>query len=131
MRPNEPFQIVQAVRSKIVCPMCQKQFAANAVDLVELINNRGVFATHCSACNASAMLVLNIREFKQRIARREAQVEKVNQSRVSPNDVINIKDFLNSFSGTLDDIAIPDQKINDQNPVAITTQATKPQPETN
>lgn len=116
MRNNDPFQIIQSVRGKIVCPACQQPFGANAIDLVELVGNRGVFATHCNACSCSTMLVMNVREFKQRIARRQSQVEKVNQSRVSPNDVINIKEFLTSFSGTLDTVVEPRTNEPTQNP---------------
>ena len=121
MRTNDPFQILQSVRNKIVCSACQHQFGSNAIELVELVGNRGVFATHCTTCNCSAMLVLNVREFKQRIARRGEQIEKVNQSRVSPNDVIGIKDFLNSFSGTLDTAVDPHTSQPTPNPLLSKT----------
>ena len=44
-------------------------------------------------------MVLNIREFTQRINTREKQVRKVQTSSISPNDVIEMKQFLEAFDG--------------------------------
>lgn len=99
MRHTDLADLAENVRQKLVCPCCQRHFPAGALDVVDVAGNRGVFAAHCPACNTSTMLTIGIREFKQKIARRHELVEKVNNAKVSPADVVDMKSFLTLFDG--------------------------------
>lgn len=92
-------EIVKNVQATLTCSKCQAHFSEQALDVVDIVGNKGVFAAQCVRCNTSMLVTLNIREFKQRIAAREKQVTKVRTSKVTPSDVIEIKNFLGGFDG--------------------------------
>jgi len=99
MRLTDLSEIVKNVQKTLTCPKCQQGFAEHSVDVVDIIGSKGVFAATCAHCNTSTMVVMSVREFKQKIERREKQVGKVLSNRVNPSDVIDMKSFLNAFNG--------------------------------
>lgn len=99
MRLTDLNEIARNVQKSITCPRCQRQFAEDAVDVVDVIGQKGVFAAQCLSCGTSTLLVMGVREFQQRIAQRDKQKEKVKINQVAPGDVIEISSFLSSFTG--------------------------------
>jgi len=99
MRLTDLNEIVKNVQKTLTCPKCQHGFAEHSVDVVDIIGNKGVFAATCTHCNTSTMVVMGVREFKQKIERRDKQVSKVLSNRVNPSDVIDMKGFLDAFNG--------------------------------
>jgi hypothetical protein len=92
-------EIVKNVQDKLVCPNCQQHFAEHAIDVVDVVGSKGVFAAQCTCCNTSVLVTMSVREFKQKIAAREKQVGKVATTKVSPSDVIEMKSVLDGFDG--------------------------------
>lgn len=92
-------EIVRNVQAHLTCPKCQAHYSEDTLDVVDLVGNRGVFAARCTRCNTSTLVTLNVRDFKQKIATREKQIAKVQLAKVSPNDVIEMKNFIQDFNG--------------------------------
>jgi hypothetical protein len=104
MRFTELREIVRNVRENLVCPRCQEHYNEKALDVVDIAGNKGVFAAQCLRCNTTSLITLSVREYKQRIAAREKQVRSLAQSKVSPNDVLDMKTLLNRFDGKFDQL---------------------------
>ncbi len=83
----------------LTCPKCGKGFAGNTVEVVDITGDRGTFAAHCRQCNAATLVTMGIREFRQKIAKRNKQISKIAVNKISPADVVELKDFLNDFNG--------------------------------
>lgn len=114
MRLTDLNEISRNVQKNIVCPRCQRSYAEDAVDVVDVIGQKGVFAAQCLSCGTATLIVMSVREFKQRIAQREKQKEKVQISTVSPADVVEISSFLNAFKGDFDKLLATSEQVDEK-----------------
>lgn len=99
MKLSHLTEIVKNVQRVLTCPKCGKHFADETIDIVDITGDRGLFSAHCIQCNSSTLISMGIREFRQKIAAREKQVRKVTLAKVSPADIIEMKNFLENFDG--------------------------------
>lgn len=99
MKLNRLTEIVKNVQETLKCPKCGTNFAGDTVDIVDITADKGLFSAHCLQCNTSTLVSMSIRDFRQKIAKRDKQVRKVAISKVSPADVVEMKSFLDEFDG--------------------------------
>lgn len=99
MKISHLTEIVKNVQRTLGCPKCGNGFADNSIDVVDITADRGLFSAHCLQCNSSTLVSMNIREFRQKIAKREKQIRKVAVGKVAPADVVEVKNFLEDFDG--------------------------------
>ncbi len=99
MKFNHLREIVKNVQEQLHCPKCGEAFAEHALDVVDIVGSKGIFAAQCLRCNTSILITMSVREYKQKIASREKQIRKVATTKVSPNDVIGMKSTLDDFDG--------------------------------
>ncbi|MFH1546835.1 MAG: hypothetical protein ABIE14_05685 [Patescibacteria group bacterium] len=99
MKLSHLTEIVKNVSRTLTCPKCGKQFAGDTVDVVDITGDRGLFSAHCLHCNSATLVAMSIRDFRQKIAKRERQISKVAIGKISPADVVEMKNFLEDFDG--------------------------------
>lgn len=99
MKLNHLTEIVKNVQKTLTCPKCGKLFAGESVEVVDITGDRGLFSAHCLHCNSATLVSMSVRDFRQKIAQREKQVGKVTIGKVSPADVVEMKNFLEGFNG--------------------------------
>lgn len=99
MKLSHLTEIVKNVATTLTCPKCGKRFAGETVDVVDITGDRGLFSAHCLHCNSATLVAMNIRDFRQKIAKRERQISKVAVGKISPADVVEMKNFLEGFDG--------------------------------
>ena len=99
MKLSHLTEIVKNVSAVLRCPKCGKHFVSDAVDVVDITGDRGLFSGHCLHCNSATLVAMNIREFRQKIAKREKQIAKVAFAKIAPADVVEMKNFLEDFDG--------------------------------
>ncbi|MCF7845858.1 MAG: hypothetical protein K9L85_01340 [Candidatus Peribacteraceae bacterium] len=99
MKLSHLTEIVKNVAAVLKCPKCGKHFVSDAVDVVDITGDRGLFSGHCLHCNSATLVAMNIREFRQKIAKREKQISKVALGKIAPADVVEMKNFLEDFDG--------------------------------
>jgi hypothetical protein len=92
-------EIVKNATASIKCPKCTKGFADNSVEVVDITGDRGLFSGHCRYCNSATLVSMNIKEFRQKIAKRNKQISKIVVNKISPTDVVELKNFLADFDG--------------------------------
>ncbi|MFH0776183.1 MAG: hypothetical protein V1936_01060 [Patescibacteria group bacterium] len=111
MKLSHLTEIVKNVAATLTCPKCGKHFVSDAVDVVDITGDRGLFSGHCLHCNSATLVAMNIREFRQKIAKREKQISKVAFNKIAPADVVEMKNFLEGFDGNFRKILDePDRK---------------------
>jgi len=101
---DEKREIEKNAAREMCCPKCGQGYTDRGFELVEIIGQRGVFAAQCLHCNTSNLITTSVRSFRQRIAERDKQVRKVPIAKVSPTDVVEMKSFLDGFTGDLDEM---------------------------
>ena len=99
MKLNHLTEIVKNVQRTLTCPKCGKHFAEQSIDIVDITGDKGLFSAHCISCNSSTLVSMSVREFRQKINAREKQVRNVAVSKISPADVVEVKNFLDVFDG--------------------------------
>jgi hypothetical protein len=92
-------EIVKNVAAALKCPKCGKGFAGDTVDVVDITGDKGLFSAHCLHCNSATLVAMSVREFRQKISKREKQISKVAIGQISPADVVGLKNFLEDFDG--------------------------------
>jgi len=99
MKLSHLTEIVKNVATSLTCPKCGKGFPCDAVEVIDITGDRGLFSTHCLHCNSATIVAMSTREFRQRIVKREKQISKVAIGKISPADVVGLKNFLGNFDG--------------------------------
>ena len=99
MKLNHLTAIVKNVQATLKCPKCGARFIGEMVDVVDITADRGLFSAHCRQCNSATLVSMNIREFRQKVAKREKQISKIAFTKISPADVVEMKNFLDDFDG--------------------------------
>ena len=99
MKLSHLTEIVKNVAATLTCPKCGKGFAGDTVDVVDITGDKGLFSAHCLHCNSATLVTMSVREFRQKIAKREKQISKVAVRKISPADVVELKSFLDGFDG--------------------------------
>jgi hypothetical protein len=99
MKINQLTEIVNNVAATLTCPKCSKGFAGDTVEVVDITGDRGLFSAHCLHCNSATLVAMSIREFRQKIVKRNKQISKVAIGKIAPADVVELKNFLEDFDG--------------------------------
>ncbi len=110
MRLSHLTEIVKNVAAALTCPKCSKHFTSETVDVVDITGDRGLFSAHCLHCNSATLVAMSIRDFRQKIAKREKQISKVAIGKISPADVVEMKNFLEEFDGDFKKVLEKPQK---------------------
>ena len=99
MKLSHLTEIVKNVSATLTCPKCSKHFVSKSVDIVDITGDRGLFSAHCLHCNSATLVAMSIRDFRQKVAKRDKQISKVAIGKISPADVVEMKNFLEDFDG--------------------------------
>ena len=90
--------IEHAAKESFCCPRCSKK-SSTSVELIDIAGTRGVFALSCSRCGATSVITTNIRGLDNKKRRHKKNITKVNTKKIGPDDVVNMKLFLEKSSG--------------------------------
>lgn len=110
MKLSHLTEIVKNVAATLTCPKCAKCFAGDTVEVVDITGDRGLFSAHCLHCNSATLVAMSVREFRQKISKRERQISKVAAGKICPADVVELKNFLEDFDGDFQKILNKPQK---------------------
>jgi hypothetical protein len=97
--------VVKHLQKTCTCLHCQKKFNLKDIHIVATTNIEGIFETKCKKCGFSTIVnVLLSKEAENEVGEKEiasAEIKKIvnGKEKVSPNDILDIKNFLTHFDG--------------------------------
>ena len=97
---NEIQNAVKHLTKTSQCLNCSKKYEETGIQVLTTTQHEGLFELRCHSCNASTIVTVLMSaesELKDRIKQKTQGVKK--QAKITNNDVLDIKNFLNSFDG--------------------------------
>ena len=97
---NEIQNAVKHLTKTSECLNCSKKYEETDIQVLTTTQHEGLFELRCHECNASTIVTVLMSaesELKNRIEKRPQGVKK--QAKITDNDILDIKNFLNSFDG--------------------------------
>ncbi len=98
---NEIQNAVKHLVQTSKCLNCGKNYEEKNINILTTMQQEGLFELRCHSCNASTIVTVLMTpesELNKKIEHKKHQPVKQN-SEVSGNDILDIKNFLNNFDG--------------------------------
>ncbi len=91
---------IKYLQANCPCINCGKKHRANDINIIASTKIEGLFEVHCSKCQSSSMISVMISKLAESDRpHRNLDLEAKQRQKVSENDILDVKNFLNSFDG--------------------------------
>ena len=101
MNINEIQNAIKHLVKTSECLNCKEKYKESDIQVLTTTQHEGLFELRCSCCKASTIVTVLMSEeseLKNRIEKQPENLER-QHSKITNNDILDIKNFLNSFDG--------------------------------
>lgn len=82
------------------CLKCKNKYRQKDITVLATLQSEGLFELKCEKCNSSTLVTVFLEsDLKENSTHREHRSLKTSNDKISENDVLDIKIFLNNFDG--------------------------------
>lgn len=103
MKIDKFAQLIKNIPNFLCCPQCNARYANKDLEILGFNSKRGVFNGSCAHCGLTSLAMLPVDDFEQSLINSEARTQQT-KSKISVNDVIAMKNFLQKSQGDLNKI---------------------------
>lgn len=90
---------VRHIKETCICLHCRSGYESNDIQLIATTKVEGLFEIICKKCGASSIITVVLTpESKIQNAKIKQEISR-NHRKISENDILDIKNFLNNFDG--------------------------------
>ena len=94
--------IIRHLKKVVPCSTCQKKFMDEGIKVLSTHNMEGLFHFTCYNCSNQLIVHVSIVEQTDKVNR--VNIQATNAPHVSPNEVLDIHNFLSRFNGDFKDL---------------------------
>ena len=92
--------VVKHILQTCKCLQCEAEYVSNDIDMIASTKKEGLFETHCKKCKCTTIITVVL---TPKVAIRKEKTRNKYHARahngISENDILDMKNFLNSFDG--------------------------------
>lgn len=81
------------------CLHCHGVYEMDQINVIATTINEGLFEMHCGKCHVSSIMTMVLTPLEN----------KIHPGKISPNDILDLKNFLNNFDGNFEKL-FPNEK---------------------
>lgn len=90
-------EIIKHLKKVMPCNNCKKKFMNEDMRVLSTFNNEALFHFRCHTCANQLMVHVSVVEQNEKVNKLNIQTQ--NPGSISPNDILDIHNFLNQFNG--------------------------------
>lgn len=97
MQYSELKEIINHLKKKFPCSTCKKKFLNQDLQVLSTFQNEGILHFNCHNCKNQ--MLIHVAIVSQNQEKSTFSIETKNAVQVSPNEILDIHNFLNNFNG--------------------------------